>query len=173
VLAGVAFARGHTDQCRADANRAIALSPSHPSILYGSGVLLALSGAWDRGLECIRESNRLNPYHPGYQHLHLALDRLRLGDYAGMLAEASLLTHPADLWGPLTRFIAFAGLGDDDGAAQELDVALAIEPSLLTDDAAVIVDQLQDVPPSIRVTIREHLLDWLASTPDPRRPRAG
>jgi TolB-like protein len=46
-------------------------------------------------------------------------------------------------------------------------------PSLLTDDAAGIVDQLQDVPPSIRVTIREHLLDWLASTPDPRRPRAG
>ena len=65
VLAGVAFARGHADECQADASRAIELSPSHPSILYGSGVLLALSGAWERGLECIRESNRLNPYHPG------------------------------------------------------------------------------------------------------------
>ncbi len=64
VLAGVAFARGHPDQCRADASRAIELSPSHPSILYGSGVLLALSGAWEAGLECIRESNRLNPSPP-------------------------------------------------------------------------------------------------------------
>ena len=161
VLAGVAFARGHTDQCRADARRAIALSPSHPSILYGSGVLLALAGDWDAGLECIRESNRLNPYHPGYQHLHLALDRLVAGDHIGMLAEASLLTLPDDLWGPLIRFLAFAGLGDHERARQELDDALAAEPTLLDDDAALIVDQLHDVPPEIRATIRGLLLDWL------------
>ena len=108
--------RGRADQCQADASRAIALSPSHPSILYGSGVLLALSGAWETGLECIRESNRLNPYHPWYQHVLLALDRLMVGDHTGVLAEASLLTHPEDLWGPLIRCLAFIGLGHDDRA---------------------------------------------------------
>ncbi|MGB8020582.1 MAG: hypothetical protein WCF04_05095 [Candidatus Nanopelagicales bacterium] len=165
VLAGVAFARGHTDQCRADARRAIELSPSHPSILYASGVLLALSGAWDMGLECIRESNRLNPYHPGYQHVYLAIDRLMAGDHTGMLAEASLHTHPEDFWGPLVRCLALAGLGHHERARQELDATLALEPDLLKDDAALIVDQLQDVPLDIRTTIRERLLDWLASQP--------
>ena len=163
---------GTPTSARQNASRAIELSPSHPTILYGSGVLLALSGAWDTGLECIRESNRLNPYHPGYQHVYLALDRLMAGDHTGMLAEASLLTHPEDLWGPLIRFLAFAGLGDDDRAGQELDDALAIEPDLLEDDAALIVEQLQDVPLDIRTTIRERLLDWLASQPDHGQPQA-
>jgi adenylate cyclase len=166
VRAGVAFAQGNSEQCRTDASRAIELSPGHPSILYASGVLLALSGAWDTGLECIRESNRLNPYHPGYQHIYLALDQFMAGDHTAMLAVASLHTHPDDLWGPLMRFLAFAGLGDDDRAGKELNDAVAIEPGLLTDDAALIVDQLHDVPPDIRTTMRQRLLDWLASHPD-------
>ena len=173
VLAGVAFAQGDTESCQQNASRAIELSPSHPSILYGSGALLALSGAWEAGLESIRESNRLNPHHPGYQHVHLALDRLMAGDHTGMLAEASLLTHPEDLWGPLIRCLAFIGLGHDDQAWQELHAALAIEPELLTDDARLVVEQLQDAPPDIRVTIREQLLDWLASQPDQEQPQAG
>lgn len=172
VLAGVEFARGHTEQCRADASRAIALSPSHPSILYGSGVLLALSGAWEQGLECIRESNRLNPYHPWYQHVHLALDRLMVGDHTGTLAEASLLTHPEDLWGPLIRCLAFIGLGHDDRAREELDAALAIEPTLLDNDAVMIVEQFRDGPLEIRIMMRERLLDWLASQPDHAKPGA-
>lgn len=165
VLAGVALARGRTEQCRADAGRAIALSPAHPSILYGSGVLLALSGAWDLGVGCIREANRLNPHHPGYQHLYLALDRLKAGDDLGMLAEASLLTQPEDLWGPLIRCLGCIGLGHDDLARQELDAALAIEPALLDDDAVLIVEQFRDGPLDIRTTMRQRLLDWLAAQP--------
>ncbi len=172
VLAGVAFARGHTDQCRDFASRAIELSPSHPGILYGSGVLLAISGAWDTGLEHIQESNRLNPHHPWYQHVHLALDRFKAGDPTGMLAEAALLTQPDDLWGPLIRCLAFAGLGDDDRAEQELQNALAIEPDLLEEDAALTVELLQDAPLDIRTTIRERLLTWVASQPAHVQPRA-
>lgn len=172
VLAGVAFAQGHTDQCRVNARRAIELSPGHPGILYGSGVLLALSGEWDTGLDCIRESNRLNPNHPWYQHVHLALDRLKVGDHAGMLAEATLLTEPDDLWGPLIRCLAFAGLADNDRAGQELHDALAIEPDLLKDDAAFTVEHLQDAPLDIRTTLRERLLTWLATQPPYAQPRA-
>jgi TolB-like protein len=172
ALAGVAFARGHTDQCRTDASRAVQLSPSHPSILYASGVLLALSGDWDTGVACIRESNRLNPYHPGYQHVYLALDRMMAGDHTGMLAEASLLNHPEDFWSPFVRFLAFAGLGDDDRARQELDDALVLEPTLLEDEAAFINEEIHDVPREIRTTMRERLLDWLGSQPYHAQPRA-
>lgn len=164
VLAGVAYARGNVDECLTNARQAIELSPSHPSTLYASGVLLALGGAWDAGLQCIRESNRLNPYHPGYQHVYLALDRLMASDHAGMLAEASLHTHPEDLWGPLTRFLALAGMSDD-WARGELDAALAIEPDLFTDDAALI-EHMQDVPSEVRDAIRERLLEWRSAHPD-------
>jgi TolB-like protein len=171
VLAGVALARGRTDQCQADASRAIALSPAHPSILYGSGVLLALSGAWDSGVGCIREANRLNPLHPGYQHLYLALDRLKAGDDLGMLAEASLLTQPEDLWGPVIRCVGYIGLGHDELARQELDAALSIEPTLLDDDAVMIVEQFRDGPLEIRTTMRQRLRDWLAPPSPPARGR--
>ena len=172
ALAGVAYARGHLDQCRADALRAIELSPAHPSILYASGLLLALSGEWDRGLGFIRESNRLNPYHPGYQHVYLALDRLMHDDPSGMLAEASLLTHPEDVWGPLVRFLAFAGLGDDDRAQEELDDALDLEPTLLTDDAAFLLEEIPDVPLEIRSTMRARVLTWLAARSEREQARA-
>ncbi len=89
-----------------------------------------------------------------------------------MLAEASLLTHPEDLWGPLIRCLAFVGLGHDDRARQELDAALAIEPTLLDDDAALLVEQLHDGPLDIRTSMRERLLDWLASQPDHALPWA-
>jgi hypothetical protein len=93
-------------------------------------------------------------------------------DHTGMLAEASLLTHPEDFWGPLVRFLAFAGLGDDDRARQELDDALVLEPTLLEDEAAFINEQIHDVPREIRTTLRERLLDWLGSQPDHAQPRA-
>ena len=163
VLAGVALARGYPEQCRQDASRAILVSPSHPSLLYASGFLLAISGDWETGVECIRESNRLNPDHPGYQHAPLALDRLMASDYAGMLAEASLVSNPEDLWGPLTRCLAFAGLGQDEQARQELDAALSIEPDLLNDDAALIIEQFRDIPVEVRTTIRERLLNWVGA----------
>ena len=75
-------------------------------------------------------------------------------------------------WPNVTRCLAYAGLGDDGRAGQELDAALTIEPDLLKDDAKMIVEQFQDAPIDIRITIRERLLDLLASQPDHGQPRA-
>lgn len=163
VLAGVALFRGVDEQCRRYALRAVELNPVNASLLYTSGVLLTHVGDWQGGLEMIREATRLNPYHPGYQHVFLGMDRLFAGDGAGALAEVSLFRQPDDLWGPLLRCLALADLGYDEAAVRELDAALTIEPRLLDDDAALVTDTLLDAPARARAEVRRRLLAWTRS----------
>ena len=163
VLAGVALFRGLSGLCRSHALRAVELNPANASLLYTSGVLLLLGDDWEGGIKMIRESIRLNPYHPGYQHVFLGIDRLLAGDDAGALAEASLLRHPDDLWGPLLRCLALAGLGYEESARYELDAALAVEPRLLDDDAAFVTNELRDAPYESRADLRRRLLGWTHS----------
>lgn len=160
VLAGVALHRGLSGACRSHALRAVELNPANASLVYTSGVLLLLVDEWEGGIEMIRESTRLNPYHPGYQHVFLAIDRLLAGDDAGALAEASLLRHPDDLWGPLLRCLALASLGYEESARNELDAALALEPTLLDDHAAFVTTELRDAPYEARAHLRRRLLGW-------------
>ena len=162
ALSLVSHGRGEVAQCREHAVRAIELAPDHPSVLYMAGAALAVSGDWNRALACIRASNRLNPHHPGYQHAYLALDLLLSGDHAGAYAEASLITQPEQLWGPLLRCLALAGIGRDDRAEEELAEVLRAEPTFLDNDAAVIIDTLLDVPLDVRVALRERLVGWLS-----------
>ena len=163
VLAGVALFRGQNGQCRSHALRVVELNPSNASLLYTSGVLLLQVEDWEGGIEMIRESIRLNPYSPGYQHVFLAIDRLLASDDAGALAEASLIRHPDEVWGPLLRCLALAGLGFEESARYELGAAVAVEPKLLEDGAAFVIDELRDAPYQTRAKLRERLLDWTRS----------
>lgn len=160
TLAGVALFRGLPVQCRSHALRTVELNPANASLLYTSGVLLLRVGDWNGGIEMIREATRLNPYHPGYNHVFLGMDRLFAGDDAGALAEMSLLHQPDDVWGPLLRCLALAGLGLDEAAARELDAALAVAPGLLDEDAAFVGDMLLDAPEEARAELRRRLLEW-------------
>ena len=163
VLAGVALFRGLTDQCRSHALRAVELNPADASLLYTSGVLLLRAGEWEGGIEMIRESSLLNPYHPGFQHVFLGIDRLLADDQAGALAEASLIHNPDELWGPLLRCLALAGLGWEESAEHELAAALAIEPRLLDHEASYVTDELRDAPYEARADLRRRLVSWTRS----------
>ena len=123
-------------------------------------------GDWDGGIEMIRESNRLNPFHPGYQHVFLGLERLVAGDDAGALAEMSLLRHPDDAWGPFLRFLALAGQGYDESARHELDAARLVVPELLDDDAAYVTEEFRDAPLDIRIALRRRVRAWVAAHPE-------
>ena len=166
VLAGVALRRALPDQVRHHALRTVELSPVNASLLYTSGVLLLQVGDWDGGIEMIRESNRLTPFHPGYQHVFLGLERLVARDDAGALAEMSLLRHPDDAWGPFLRFLALAGQGYDESARHELDAARLVVPELLDDDAAYVTEELRDAPLDIRIALRGRVRAWVAAHPE-------
>ena len=126
-------------------------------------MLLLFVDDWEGGIEMIRESTHLNPYHPGFQHVFLGIDRLLVDDHAAALAEASLLHHPDELWGPLLRCLALAGLGLRGERRHELDAALAIEPRLLDDDAAFVTQELKDAPSAARAHLRRTLVAWTRS----------
>lgn len=172
ILAGVALFRGLPAQCRTHALRTVELNPANASLLYTSGVLMLRVDDWNGGIEMIREANRLNPYHPGYNHVFLGMDRLFAGDDAGALAEMSLLHHPEDVWGPLLRCLALAGLGLDEAAVRELDAALEVVPALLDEDAAFVADMLLDAPEEARAELRRRLLEW-TRTRGVHRTRSG
>lgn len=167
ALAGVALYRGLTEQCRRHALRTVELNPANASLAYTSGVLLLRCDDWAGGIEMIREANRLNPYHPGYNHVFLGMDRLFAGDNAAALAEMSLLRQPDDIWGPLLRCLALAGLGLDEPASRELDAALAVVPELLDHDAVFLTDSMLDAPEGARAQLRRRLLDWLQTRKAP------
>jgi TolB-like protein/Flp pilus assembly protein TadD len=95
----------------------------HPTITYLCGAGLALAGDWTGGIELIRRSVALNPAHPGWQHLLLALDAIARGASEEALAEARRVDTRGQTWGPITRAAARSQAGEFEAARAELDAA--------------------------------------------------
>lgn len=163
ALAVVALSRGQLDLCQAQARRAVQLCARHPSTLYTAGMLLAIAGAWDEGIVAIREANRLNPLHGWHQHILLALDAVLAGDYAQALVEVSHGSHPQEARGALVRTLSLWRLGFPDQAAEEFEVALSAEPTLLDDDAIFIINGYPDTPLHVREGLRALVLEYVAA----------
>jgi len=135
VLGGTAWQRQDWDRAHDHAGRAVSLAPCQPTVLMSAGTIIAVSGDWDTGSQVMRRGFRLNPLHAGYAHAVPALTRLIAGDDAGALAEASMVHAPGQLWGPLYRALALAGLGYLDQAWTEMSQVLEIDPGFLDDPA--------------------------------------
>lgn len=135
VLGGTAWQRQDWRQAHEHAARAVRLAPCQPTVLMSAGTIIAVSGDWDTGSQVMRKGFRLNPLHAGYAHAVPALTCLIAGDDAGALAEASMVHAPGQLWGPLYRALALAGLGYLDQAWTEMSQVLEIEPGFLDDPA--------------------------------------
>ncbi len=112
----------------------------HPSTLYYSGATLTLGGVWDEGIAAIREANRLNPLHPGYQSILPGIHLLLAGQPAAAMREVPPGPEPLEERGNLVRALAFHQLGDNERAEAELSIALTTEPRLLDDECAIVVD---------------------------------
>ncbi len=137
-LGTVALARGQWEVVIQRAQQGALLGAGHPTMLATAGTLLALAGAWAEGVQVLRDALRLNPSHPGYMHVLLALDRILVGDDAAALAEASLIHAPDAYWGPFYRALALAGLGYLEQAHQEFAAAVVLEPTLVEDLPSVL-----------------------------------
>ncbi|MCX6413358.1 MAG: hypothetical protein NTU77_01910 [Actinobacteria bacterium] len=134
--------------------RAIELAPANPSILYAAGTGLTEVDEWDEGIAFVRESARLNPDHPTYRYMYLAIDSMMSGDYAAALVESTIFDRRFEFWGPLLRGLTLDGLGHADEAGREIAAARELEPDL---DLAVA--GTTDLP----VSVRDFLLTRLRS----------
>ncbi|APR82670.1 Adenylate cyclase [Minicystis rosea] len=127
-----------------------ALSMGGP--LMATGFVMALAGAWDRGVAVIRPHMAMLKRPPGVIRHVLALDAYRRGDYAAALAEAEAIATPNLAWDALDRAVAFARLdrlAEARAAAAELTAVL---PEAARDPRAV-VDRL-----TADMGLREELL---------------
>ena len=136
VLCNVAMLRGQWDVAARHARTTAELDPTHPATLFAAATGLTLSGDWTGGLALAREAFRLNPHLPGAYHVLPAIACLLDCDDAGALAEASLIHSPGQVWGPLYRALALAGLGHPAQAWTEMDAVLEVDPGFLDDPEA-------------------------------------
>lgn len=161
TLGAAAFSRGNVPMCLEHLRLAVDLSPGNPSILYGAGWVFGKAGQWDRGVELVRESIRLNPTSPSVRYLFLAVDALVAGDFAGSLADAMRYPHVDQVWTRVILALALDGLGHRAEALDELRQAAALVP----DVRAAIVDS-RDFPPAVLEYVTPRLDDLLGSLPN-------
>lgn len=162
VLGGTAWNRQQWDLALHHAAEAVRLAPTHPLTLLTAGTLAAVAGDWAAGLSWMREGFRLNPRHPGYAHAVPALACLIAGDDAEALAEASLIHAPGQVWGPLYRAMALAGLGHEEQARAEMaEMAevVEIDPHFLDDPATFFTTRMNCTDAQLEAVLR-HLELW-------------
>jgi len=87
-LAHVLCHRHDVDECLAEIERSIGRNPDNATLLGQSSWRLAWCGRWERRLEILDRSTRLNPYHPPGFCLAHYLDGYRRGEHEGALAYA-------------------------------------------------------------------------------------
>ena len=128
ALAQSLFFRRELDACRPVAERTIALNPMDGAISAFIGLLLSLSGDWERGCAAAEAARKLNPHFPGWYWLAPAFNAFHKGDYREAIAAAKRVNIPGYFWVPATTAAAFGQLGDLGAAQNALRELLAIRP---------------------------------------------
>ena len=128
ALASAFFFRRELASFRTAADRAIPLNRMEGYITAFMGMLLAFSGDWERGCALVERSTQLNPNHPGWYWLPLALNAYRQND-AQRAQEYVLKVNMPSLWtAQVTLTLVYSQLGDKERARAALRDLLAARP---------------------------------------------
>jgi TolB-like protein/Flp pilus assembly protein TadD len=129
ALAVARFFRKETSACLGAAERALALNPLDAS--NEAMFLIAFTGDWERGCRLIRTAMDLNPQHPGWYRVVLALNEYRNGNYRDAVKETVAANAPGVFWTNVMLAAAHAQLGELDAARSALQALLAQKPDLV------------------------------------------
>ncbi len=129
ALAVARFFRKEKSACLSAAERALALNPLDAS--NEAMFLIAFTGDWERGCRLIRKAMDLNPQHPGWYRVVLALNEYRNGNYRDAVKETVAANAPGVFWTNVMLAAAHAQLGELDAARGALQALLAQKPDLV------------------------------------------
>lgn len=135
AMIGVRFASGEMDEFFATTERFLALDPP-PSGGAQVGMLLALSGQWERGIRLIDAALEHAPDPPGWFYVPEALYYLRVGDHAAALDWALRIDAPDWYVAPLTVAATAAYAGRDELARRSVERLLELVPELESEGRA-------------------------------------
>ncbi|MBA2259709.1 MAG: hypothetical protein H0W18_12510, partial [Acidobacteria bacterium] len=128
ALAQSLFFRKELQAFRPVAERTIALNPMDGATGAFIGLLLALSGDWERGSHVADAARKLNPHFPGWYWLAPLFHAYYKGDYQAAVGFAMRVNIPGYFWVPLAAAAAFGQLGDVEQAQKAIQALLAIRP---------------------------------------------
>jgi tetratricopeptide (TPR) repeat protein len=131
ALAQILFCLNEREHCIDELNLARDISPYHATIEYGCGFHFCLMGKWEDGMALVTRAMSLSSSYPTWFHLTPFLNYYRQEKYAEALAVAKKINAPGILHGPLARCLAYAQLGDLEGAETEFIEVLKRYPDFV------------------------------------------
>jgi TolB-like protein/tetratricopeptide (TPR) repeat protein len=133
VLALVQYFRQDLGAFRAARDRALELNPRDTQSMAMLGILTGYAGDWEQSVAMTTTAMRLNPNHPGWYRFNTFFNEYRQGNYPAALDIALRINMP-DYWGDgLARALAYAQLGDKDGADAAVNDLLRVWPTFEAD----------------------------------------
>ncbi len=132
ALASAHFFRHEVGSFRVAAERAIALNRMQGYTTAFMGLHFAYSGDWDRGCALCEQATQLNPNHPGWYWLPLAINAYRQNDGERALQYA-LRVNMSDLWtAQVALCVIHSQLGHADLARGAMRDLLALRHDFAT-----------------------------------------
>ena len=128
-MASAAFFARDAASVRIAAERAIMINPLNTGTVAVCGMFLAYSGAWDRGLEVIRQAMQPNPHYPGWVHFPFCSYYFQRGDYPTALQHVKQVNMPRFPKWHLTIAAVAGQMGLREEARAALDALSRLDPA--------------------------------------------
>ncbi len=129
ALASTFFCRRDFAAFRTAAQRALALNRLEGYATAYLGLQLAYAGDWEEGCALAERATQLNPHHPGWYWLPVAINAYRQGDGQRALEFALKVNMPALWTAQLTLTVIYSQLGEMEQARATLHDLLSIRPA--------------------------------------------
>lgn len=110
------------------AEKALSLNPNSGLRTGAVGFFLCLYGEWERGIDLLERSMRLNPTFPNWFYGPVVLAHYRRGDYVEAYAEAIKYSMPNNFWGPMLRAASLGQLNRVEEAEADLTALQVLRP---------------------------------------------
>jgi TolB-like protein/Tfp pilus assembly protein PilF len=129
AMASAAFFARDAAGVRIAAERAIVINPLNTGTVAVCGMFLAYSGAWDRGLEVIRQAMQPNPHYPGWVHFPFCSYHYSRGEYTTALQHVKQVNMPLFPKWHLTIAAVAGQMGSREEARAALDALSRLDPA--------------------------------------------
>ena len=106
------------------------LNPNNSLILAQSGLFLALSGSWDKGIEMREHAMITNPAHPDFYYFPSTFNFYRQEQLNEALREASKIQMPDYFWTHFLLTIIYSALGDQKHAKRAAHKLTRLYPDI-------------------------------------------
>lgn len=121
---------GEIEGSREESEQALELNSNDSLILAQSGLFLALSGKWDRGLEMLEHAKVMNPAHPDFYYFPFAFNYYRQGQFKEALRVMNNIHMPDYFWTHLLLTAIYSALEDHGLAEKASRDLLALYPDI-------------------------------------------